>query len=639
MTAWMGSRMGRDDHQLLEDLVESLIEGVALIDKDGVIRYTNASCDAMFGYARGELLGKPFCVLNADSQEQSQPTTEAIMALLAQQQSWQGEVRTLRKDGSQFWAESRISSFRHPRLDRVWGAVQWDVTTSKRQLDYVVDALVEAILVIGDDGRIVRTNSRVTEIFGYTRDELIGKRVEILMPERYRGGHVDFRTQFNKAPRTRMMGSNRELFGMRKDASEFPVEVGLGLMQFGNTEYTVASIVDISQRRRLEHDVQWYEAIVQSSKDAIIGISLDGSVTSWNHGAQTLFGFAAEEMIGGSLLKLLPESRQEEEAAILTRLRQGEAVSHYFNTVHLRKDGSLVDVSVSISPIRDVHGRAIGASKIARDISDWKSKELEIADLNSRLARALVSTTNILEDTKDILQERTRELASTLARQANAERLKVEAERKRLSLEMHDEIGQMLAALNINLEMLRRRQNNPEAGEPLENSIKITASLVKTVRRIVHQLRPLQLDEFGLVAAVREHIEMIRKHSMIDVTLNEDLGSTRLPRAVELACFRIVQESLTNVMRHASACHVEVRLTRSADALHLSVSDDGVGMEPADSPPGGPETGHLGLHGMRERTQSLGGSFQVSTEPGQGCRIIAVIPLTYDSASPGQATK
>lgn len=635
----MGSRMGLDDHQLLEDLVESLIEGVALIDKDGVIRYTNASCDAMFGYARGELLGKPFCALNADSQEQSQPTTDAIMALLEQQQSWQGEVRNLRKDGSQFWAESRISSFRHPRLDPVWGAVQWDVTTSKRQLDYVVDALAEAILVIGDDGRIVRTNSRVTEIFGYTRDELIGKRVEILIPERYRGGHVDFRAQFNKAPRTRMMGSNRELFGMRKDASEFPVEVGLGLMQFGNTEYTVASIVDISQRRRLEHDVQWYEAIVQNSKDAIIGISLDGSVTSWNHGAQTLFGFAAEEMIGGSLLKLLPESRQEEEAAILTRLRQGEAVSHYFNTVRLRKDGSPVDVSVSISPIRDVHGRAIGASKIARDIADWKNKELEIADLNSRLARALVSTTNILEDTKDILQERTRELASTLARQANAERLKVEAERKRLSLEMHDEIGQMLAALNINLEMLRRRQNNPEAGEPLENSIKITASLVKTVRRIVHQLRPLQLDEFGLVPAVREHIEMIRKHSMIDVTLNEDLGSTRLPRAVELACFRIVQESLTNVMRHASACHVEVRLTRSADALHLSVSDDGVGMESADSPPGGPETGHLGLHGMRERTQSLGGSFQVSTEPGQGCRIIAVIPLTYDSASPGQATK
>lgn len=207
----------------------------------------------------------------------------------------------------------------------------------------------------------------------------------------------------------------------------------------------------------------------------------------------------------------------------------------------------------------------------------------------------------------------------------------MEDERRRLSLELHDEVGQMLAALNINLEMIRRRQPGLDASEPMRNARQITADLMKSVRRIVHQLRPPQLDDLGLAAAIRGHLDLIRRNSLLSVGLNENLGAARLPRAVEMTCFRVVQESLTNTLRHASAGHVEVTLTRAPDTLTLAVVDDGIGFEPDASPQHRLQAGHLGLHGMQERVHGLGGRFEIASSPGQRCRIIAVIPLHGDT--------
>src|SRR6516225_4928586 len=144
------------------------------------------------------------------------------------------------------------------------------------------------------------------------------------------------------------------------------------------------SRLDISEERKAEEDQARLAAIVESSEDAIISKSLEGIVTSWNEGAQRLFGYSAEEMLGQPVSRIIPAERSEEEVQILARLRRGERVDHY-ETVRRHKDGRMVDVSLTISPIRDGSGSIIGASKIARDITEQKKAEAAMRQAHGRL--------------------------------------------------------------------------------------------------------------------------------------------------------------------------------------------------------------------------------------------------------------
>jgi PAS domain S-box-containing protein len=498
--------------------------------------------------------------------------------------------------------------------------------TIQAPLDHILDAMAEAVLVVDFAGQVIGANRRAHAMFGYPPDEMRGLAVEQLIPPRFRARHLQQRTQFAREAQARMMGSQSDLFALRRNGSEFPVEVGLGPMREGKERYTIVSVVDTSERKDCEYQAQWCEAIVNHSSDAIIGKTLDGIVSSWNASAEALFGYPAAEMVGQPLLILFPEDRLNEEESILARIRQGEPVEH-FETVRLRKDGSPVDVSVSTSPIRNRRGEIIGASKIVRDISAWKRKEKTVLELSMRLADLLQVKTSALETTEDSLKLRTIELARTLARQAESERLKVEEERRHLSLELHDEIGQMLTALNFNLERLRRKAQEDELAQSLGEAIRTTEAIVRGVRRIVHQLRPPQLDEFGLIPAIRWHIDTLLKSCPLHIALEENLGQRRFPRDAEIASFRIVQESLSNVLRHASASRVDILLCLEADELRLAVTDNGVGFDWPKASRNAFLSGRMGLRGIRERALGMGGHFSLQASPGQGCRIEVRLPL------------
>ncbi|MFH1871085.1 MAG: PAS domain S-box protein [Pseudomonadota bacterium] len=490
----------------------------------------------------------------------------------------------------------------------------------------VVATIAEAVLVVDAKGEIVRANAHATEFFGYSDDELRGRKVEMLIPERFRTRHADLRAGFVGETQPRMMGANRELFGLRKDGREFPVEVGLGPMRLGEDHYVVVSLADISKRRQIEFQARWCEAIVKSSEDAIISLTLEGIVTTWNPKAQAMFGYRAEEIINHSILVLVPDDRKQEVHAILEKIHKGEDVSN-FETVRLHKDGTPIDVSVTISPVCNEAGNLVGFSGAERDITERKRAELEIARLSAERASMLAARTTELQLTEEVLADRTSELRRIMNRQAEDQRRKVEEERRRLSQDLHDEIGQMLTALNFNLEMVRRKSTDSEATLPLNNAMQITQDIVKGVRRIVQQLRPPQLEELGLAAALRWHLDSIRNSSYLTIVLTENLGVARVSPEIELGCFRIVQEALTNIVRHASATHVEVRLTQEPKRLHLMVIDDGVGLQLSESASEVARNGHLGLQGMRERARGLGGRLQIISVPERGCTIEVEIPL------------
>jgi PAS domain S-box-containing protein len=259
-----------------------------------------------------------------------------------------------------------------------------------------VEAIPDALVAVNQQGVIIQANSQTETMFGYTRDELIGQKIETLVPERQRGQHHNHRAQYHENPKIRRMGSGLDLYGRRRDGSEFPVEISLSPVRIGDGIAVLSVIRDISDRKQIEKDLRrahdeleqrktrevrdWQNRmslIVDSSQDAIIGKNLDGIVTHWNKGAERIYGYMGLEIIGQPISVLCPKDRADEVASILEKIRRGEAVE-YFESVRVTKDGRKVDVSVSVSPIHDADGNVVGASETARNITAQKKVEDEL---------------------------------------------------------------------------------------------------------------------------------------------------------------------------------------------------------------------------------------------------------------------
>ena len=260
----------------------------------------------------------------------------------------------------------------------------------------LLEAIPDAIVAVNQAGIIVQVNSQTEDLFGYTRSELIGQRVELLVPERLRQEHHHHRDRFHEQPRTRVMGAGLDLRGRRRDGSEFPVEISLSPVSTGDGVVVLSAIRDISDRKRIEEQLRRAQQeltqrrerqlrdsenrlalIVNSSQDAIIGKNLDGIITHWNDGAERMYGYTADEMIGQPINLLAPADRKNEIPEILERIRRGERVE-YFESVRVTKSGQRLDVSISVSPIHDSEDHIVGASIIARNVTNQKRTEEQL---------------------------------------------------------------------------------------------------------------------------------------------------------------------------------------------------------------------------------------------------------------------
>jgi PAS domain S-box-containing protein len=244
----------------------------------------------------------------------------------------------------------------------------------------LLEAAPDAILGVDADGRIVLVNAQAERLFGYSRDELIGEPVEILVPEGARADHPERRKSYLADPRTRPMGAGRELAGRRKDGSEFPAEISLSAIETEDGLLVAAGIRDVTERRLAAGAHAKLAAIVQSSHDAMIGKTLDGTITSWNPGAERLYGFTAAEILGRNVDVLIRPDRRGREAALLARIGRGERVEQ-FQTERVRKDGSLVSVSLTMSPIEDPTAGIVGVASVSRDMSDRQRSEAKFLGL------------------------------------------------------------------------------------------------------------------------------------------------------------------------------------------------------------------------------------------------------------------
>src|SRR5271170_3836900 len=237
----------------------------------------------------------------------------------------------------------------------------------KKRMKYraLLEAAPDAIVVVNQLAVIVLVNAQAEKLFGYRRNELIGKPADILVSEHFRGQHGEQHSRFLAAPAERPTVAGLELFGLRKDGTEFPAEIRLSPLDTKQGILVSSAIRDISDRRRTEEDLRRLASIVACSDDAILGKTTEGIITSWNAGAERILGYSAREAIGQHVSMLVPADRPDEVPRMLECLMRGETVEH-FETIRLRKDGKEVQIELTVSPIRDALERIVGASTIGR---------------------------------------------------------------------------------------------------------------------------------------------------------------------------------------------------------------------------------------------------------------------------------
>jgi two-component system CheB/CheR fusion protein len=233
-----------------------------------------------------------------------------------------------------------------------------------------LDSALDCIITMDATGRVQEFNPASERVFGFTRSEAVGKELaELIIPPRLRDRHRQGLARYLETGEGPLIGKLIEIEALRRDGSEILVALAISATKVNGSPIFTAYLRDITERKRAEETNRRLAAIIESSGDAIISKDLDEIVTSWNKEAERLFGYGADEIIGKPITVLVPPNRHTEELGIVERLRQGERILRY-QTVYLRKDGTTLDVSLAVSPIKDETGNIIGASKIARDITE-----------------------------------------------------------------------------------------------------------------------------------------------------------------------------------------------------------------------------------------------------------------------------
>jgi PAS domain S-box-containing protein len=384
------------------------------------------------------------------------------------------------------------------------------------------------------------------------------------------------------------------------------------------------SLLDELPALRLKADkaIGLLAAIVDSSDDAIVSKTLDGIITSWNASAERLFGYTASEAVGRHISLIIPVDRADEERIIIEKIRRGEQIEH-FDTVRLCKHNKLLDISLTISPIRDASGKIIGASKIARDISARKQIERRLRESEERyrtLADAL--DTQVQFRTQE-LEKRNSELRDLSGRLMESQ----DVERRHIARELHDSAGQTLAALGMNLgEISEKANGNAALAKSVNRAEELVQHLTKEIRTASYLLHPPTLDETGISSALSWYVQGLGERSGLTIGMRIPDNFGRLPSEMELLIFRLVQECLTNIHRHAGSKTAQIDIEREGENIHVAVQDQGTGMSPERLAEIQSHGTGVGIRGMRERVRQFHGDLVIESNS-SGTRVFASLPL------------
>jgi PAS domain S-box-containing protein len=451
-------------------------------------------------------------------------------------------------------------------------------------LDVLLQLSPDAAIAVDDRGHIHAANELAADLFGYPLADLVDLGIDDLLPERFRAAHVRHRMRFGQLPRRRRMSAGLDLCGRRRDGTEFPVDVSLAPVTGPTGTIVVAAIRDMTERRQEQAAQAQLAAIVDSTDDAIVATTVDGTITSWNPGAIRLLGYEPNEIIGHHVDDLVPDHLRAELAATRNRVMAGEHVPPV-ETLRRRRDSVDVDVEVTLSAVRDTSGRVTGTAGIFRDITDR---------IRARAERA-------------IAEQQRKELATL-------------ADRERIARDLHDLVIQRVFATGMAVQATTHMlSDNPDVVARLANIVDELDATIADIRSTIFDLehhrapadsvRAHVIDLVDDMSPALGHDPVVHFDGPVDTTVSGDVAEHALA---------VVREALSNIARHASATATRVEVV-VGDALTIRVVDNGIGVgTPARS---------SGLRNMERRAEQLGGDWDIHSPQGGGTELVWSVPL------------
>jgi PAS domain S-box-containing protein len=556
----------------LRALIDSVRDhALLLLDPDGYVISWSVGALVMTGYAADDIIGQHFtCFFPAEDVVAGRPARELMVA--AAEGRFEEEGWRVRKDGSRFWASVVISATRREDGELAgFAKLVRDISERRRMEDrfrQVVEAAPNAMVMINRQGVIEMVNAQTERVFGYQRDEMLGRSVEMLVPERFRGAHPGLRGAFFHDPLSRPMGAGRDLYALRKDGSEFPVEIGLNPIETEEGTMVLSAIVDISTRKRLE---ERFRQVVESAPNAMVMINHQGVIEMVNAQTERVFGYQRDEMLGRSVEMLVPERFRGAHPGLRAAFFDdplSRPMGAGRDLYALRKDGSEFPVEIGLNPIETEEGTMVLSAVV--DISDRKHRE---EGIRGALREKEVLLGEIHHRVKNNLQ-----IVHSL----------LDLQSARIS----DPLVQ---------EMLRDSQNRIRSMALIHQTLYSSKDFAKVdFDLFLDALAPNLIGSYGVDA------ERIR--------LAVDVVQVALPIDAAVPCGLVVNELISNALKHAfrpgQDGEITVSLKRhSINEVTLSVSDNGSGL------PDGVDatnTATLGLQLVSLLTEQLGGVLTIN---------------------------